>query len=130
MWVAVPRGASLNRYALVKGESHISENVLVAQRAYLENAWLGKGANAQENCYIINSRLEGNNVTAHGGKIIHANLGKNVFVGFNSFLRGTADLPLEIRHIHCLAKRQKRQCYWGRGNVPGHEFGGGASQED
>lgn len=94
--VHVPRGASLNRYALVKGESHIGENVLVAQRAYLENAWLGKGANAQENCYIINSRLEGNNVTAHGGKIIHADLGKNVFVGFNSFLRGTADVPLEI----------------------------------
>ncbi|MFZ1984445.1 MAG: transferase, partial [Desulfatitalea sp.] len=48
----------------------------------------GKGANAQENCYIINSRLEGNNVTAHGAKIIEADLGKNVFVGFNSFLRG------------------------------------------
>ncbi len=94
--IAISPGASLNRYAFVKGDSVISENVLVAQRAYLENAWLGKGANAQENCYIINSRLEGNNVTAHGGKIIHARLGKNVFVGFNAFLRGTPESALEI----------------------------------
>jgi carbonic anhydrase/acetyltransferase-like protein (isoleucine patch superfamily) len=94
--VVVPRGASVNRYALVKGESKISENVLVAQRAYLDNAWMGKGANAQENCYIINSRLEGNNVMAHGAKIIHARLGKQVFVGFNSFLHGTPDFPLTI----------------------------------
>jgi carbonic anhydrase/acetyltransferase-like protein (isoleucine patch superfamily) len=94
--IAIPRGASLNRYAFVKGDSTISENVLVAQRAYLENAWLGKGANAQENCYIINSRLEGNNVTAHGGKIVNARLGKNVFVGFNSFLRATSEFALEI----------------------------------
>ncbi len=94
--IAVPSGAALNRYAVVRGQSHISENVLVAQRAYLENAWLGKGANAQENSYIIDSRLEGNNVTAHGATIIHARLGKNVFVGFNSFLRGTEDSPLTI----------------------------------
>lgn len=94
--IAVPRGASLNRYAVVKGQSHISENVLVAQRAYLKNAWMGKGANAQENCYIINSRLEGNDVMAHGAKIIHTHLGKNVFVGFNSFLRGTREFPLTI----------------------------------
>ncbi len=94
--INIPLGASLNRYAVVRGQSHISENVLVAQRAYLRNAWLGKGANAQENCYIIDSRLEGNNVTAHGAKIIHARLGENVFVGFNSFLRGTHDFPLEI----------------------------------
>lgn len=93
---AIPRGASLNRYALVKGQSQISENVLVAQRAYLENALLGKGANAQENCYIIDSKLEGNNVTAHGAKIINASLGENVFVGFNSFLNGKPDKPLSI----------------------------------
>ena len=53
--ISVPPTTSLDRYALVKPETHIGENVLVAQRAYLENAWLGKGANAQENCYIINS---------------------------------------------------------------------------
>ncbi len=94
--ISIPRGASLNRYAVVKGDSVIGENVLVAQRAYLENAWMGKGANAQENCYIINSRLDGNNVTAHGGKIIQARLGKNVFVGFNAFLRGTPESALEI----------------------------------
>ena len=86
--VSVPPSASLDRYAVIKPKTHISENVLVAQRAYLQNAWLGKGANAQENCYIINSRLEGFNVTAHGAKIIEADLGKNIFVGFNSFLRG------------------------------------------
>ncbi len=94
--IAVPRNASLNRYALVKGESHIGENVLVVQRAYLENARLGKGANAQENCYIIDSRLEGNNVMAHGAKIINARLEKNVFVGFNSFLQGKQNNPLTI----------------------------------
>lgn len=94
--LSVPRNASLNRYALVQGQNHIGENVLVVQRAHLGNAWLGKGSNVQENCYIINSRLEGNNVTAHGAKIIHAKLGKNVFVGFNSFLRGRSECSLEI----------------------------------
>jgi carbonic anhydrase/acetyltransferase-like protein (isoleucine patch superfamily) len=69
---------------------------LVAQRAYLENTRLGKGANAQENCYIINSRLEGCNVTAHGAKIIEADLGKNIFVGFNSFLRGLSKSRLTV----------------------------------
>lgn len=86
--VFVPDNASLDRYAVTKPEIHISDNVLVSQRAFLQNAWLGKGANAQENCYIINSRLEGYNVTAHGAKIIESELGEHVFVGFNSFLRG------------------------------------------
>jgi carbonic anhydrase/acetyltransferase-like protein (isoleucine patch superfamily) len=94
--IPVPHGASLSRYAIVKGDTHISENVLVAQRAYLEDAWLGKGSNAQENCYIIKSYLEGCNITAHGGKIIHARLGEKVFVGFNGFLRGTPECPLTI----------------------------------
>ena len=86
--VTVPKTASLDRFAVVDRKTHISENVLVAQRAYLENAWLGKGANAQEHCHIVNSRLEGNNVTAHGAKIIESDLGQDVFVGFNSFLHG------------------------------------------
>lgn len=92
----VPDSASLDRYAVVKPKTEIGENVLVSQRAYLENSFLGKGANAQENCFIINSRLEGNNVTAHGAKIIDANLDKNVFVGFNSFLRGRPECRLTI----------------------------------
>jgi len=92
----VPKSSSLSRYALVKPKTHIGENVLVSQRAYLENSFLGNGANAQENCYIINSHLKGNNVTAHGAKLVHARLAKNVFVGFNAFLRGTADCPLDI----------------------------------
>jgi len=94
--VPVPNNASLDRYAVTKGQTHIGENVLVAQRAFLQNAWLGKGANAQENCFIINSRLEGFNVTAHGAKICEAHLGKHVFVGFNSFLRGRPDNRLTI----------------------------------
>lgn len=94
--ISVPHGASLSKYAVVKGQTTISENVLVAQRAYLEDAWLGKGSNAQENCYIIHSQLEGNNITAHGGKIIHARLGEKVFVGFNAFLHGKPDCILSI----------------------------------
>jgi carbonic anhydrase/acetyltransferase-like protein (isoleucine patch superfamily) len=94
--VQVPPSASLDRFAVIKPKTHISDNVLVAQRAYLQNAWMGKGANAQENCYIINSRLEGFNVTAHGAKIIEADLGQHVFVGFNSFLRGRPDCRLSI----------------------------------
>ncbi len=94
--VSVPPNASLDRFAVIKPKTHISENVLVSQRAFLQNAWMGKGANAQENCYIINSRLKGFNVTAHGAKIIEADLDQNVFVGFNSFLRGRPDCRLTI----------------------------------
>jgi carbonic anhydrase/acetyltransferase-like protein (isoleucine patch superfamily) len=94
--VAVPANASLDRYAVALPETRIGDNVLVSQRAYLQNAQLGKGANAQENCFIINSRLEGLNVTAHGAKIIEAVLGEKVFVGFNSFLRGGPHCPLNI----------------------------------
>jgi hypothetical protein len=37
-------------------------------------------------------------VTAHGAKIIEADLGKNLFVGFNSFLRGDSKSRLTIGH--------------------------------
>ncbi len=94
--VPVPDSASLDRFSVIKPKTHIDENVLVAQRAYLQNAWLGKGANVQEQCYIINSRLEGFDITAHGAKIIEADLSKNVFVGFNSFLRGRPKARLSI----------------------------------
>ena len=94
--IEVSHGASVSRYAVVKGDTKVSENVLVAQRAYLEDAFLGKGSNAQENCYIVTSRLEGKNITAHGGKVIHACLGEKVFVGFNSFLRGNSSCDLKI----------------------------------
>lgn len=94
--IPVPGSASLDRYAVVKPKTEIGENVLVSQRAYLQNTMMGKGANAQENCYIINSTLEGNNVTAHGAKIIEADMGQNVFVGFNSFLRGRPDSRITI----------------------------------
>jgi len=94
--VSVPPTTSLDRYAVIKPKTRIGENVLISQRAYLQNSSLGKGANAQEDCYIINSRLEGFNVTAHGAKIIEADMGKNIFVGFNSFLRGQAKSRLTI----------------------------------
>ena len=94
--VTVPSNASVDRFAVIKPKTTIGANVLVAQRAFLQNATLGKGANAQENCYIINSVLEGNDVTAHGAKIIEADLGKTVFVGFNSFLRGRPNARLKI----------------------------------
>jgi carbonic anhydrase/acetyltransferase-like protein (isoleucine patch superfamily) len=94
--ISVPDSASLDLFAVVKPDTHIAENVLVSEHAYLENSRLGKGANAQENCYIINSTLAGDNVTAHGAKIIAADLGSNVFVGFNSFLNGRDTARLTI----------------------------------
>lgn len=94
--VKVPVTASVDRYAVVKPGTRISDNVLVAQRAFLQNAWMGKGANAQENCQIIDSRLMGNNVTAHGARVIDCELGRQVFVGFNSFLRGRPKAKLKI----------------------------------
>jgi carbonic anhydrase/acetyltransferase-like protein (isoleucine patch superfamily) len=93
---SVPESSSLNRFSVIKPKTHIGENVMVAQRAYLENAWLGKGANVQEQCYIINSRLEGFDITAHGAKIIEADLDQNVFVGFNAFLRGRQKSRLTV----------------------------------
>jgi len=93
---SVPKTASLDRYAVILPKTRIADNVLVSQRAYLENSSLGKGANAQENCFIINSILDGFNVTAHGAKIIEANLAENVFVGFNSFLYGKPEARLRI----------------------------------
>ena len=94
--VDVPENAFVSPYAVIKGECTIGEKVLVAQRAYIENSVLGHGANAQEHCYIINSTYEGDNVTAHGGKVIHCTLGIKTFVGFNSFLRGSAKNPVTI----------------------------------
>ncbi len=94
--ILVPDSSSLDRLAVVKGETTISDNVLVASRAYLENASLGKGANAQENCLVINARLAGNNVSAHGAKIIEADLATGVFSGFNSLVRGRSDNRVQI----------------------------------
>ena len=94
--IPVPPSAALSRYAVVKGNVHVDENVLVAQRAYVEESWLGPRSNVQENCYIVHSRLDGSNVTAHGGKVIHASLAENIFVGFNAFLRGNPDCSLKI----------------------------------
>ncbi len=96
--VPVPESAAVSRYAVVKGATVIGENVLVAQRAYLDSAVMGDGANAQENCCIVNSVLEGLNVTAHGATIIGARMGRGAFTGFNSFLRGDDSRPLTVGH--------------------------------
>lgn len=92
----LPQWSALSPYALIKGQCEMGKNVFVAQRSYLDNSFLGEGSNAQENCFIINSNLEAFDVTAHGGKIINADLGKKVFVGFNSFLKGSKDYRLRI----------------------------------
>lgn len=94
--IEVPKKSAINRYAYIAGNTHIAENVMASQRSYLENAWMGPGTNAQENSYIINSRLEKNDITAHGAKIINAKLGEKVFVAFNSFLHGKFNKPLSI----------------------------------
>jgi carbonic anhydrase/acetyltransferase-like protein (isoleucine patch superfamily) len=91
-----PQRSALSPYAIIKGDCHMDRNVFVAQRAYLEDAYLGPGANAQENCFIIQSHLEGENVTAHGGKIINARMGRKIFVGFNSFIQGSDDQGLVV----------------------------------
>ncbi len=91
-----PDSSAVNRYAVVKGRTRIGENVLVAQRAFLDNAVMGNGSNAQENTYIIHSKLSQNCITAHGGKIIHADIGPDIFVGFNSFLNGKPDARIKI----------------------------------
>ena len=57
---------------------------------------MGHGSNAQENTYIIHSNLSKNCITAHGGKIIHADIGPDTFVGFNSFLNGKPDARIKI----------------------------------
>jgi carbonic anhydrase/acetyltransferase-like protein (isoleucine patch superfamily) len=91
-----PVGSFVSPYAAVDEGSTIGENVLVAQRAYLSKARMGGGSNAQENCFIIDSELEGRNITAHGANVIHAKLGQKVFVGFNSFLNGSMANPIVI----------------------------------
>jgi len=91
-----PESSAVNRYAVIKGGTKIGENVLISQRAYLDNAQMGDGSNAQENTYIINSHLIGMNVTAHGGKIINADIDQKTFVGFNSFLFGKENARLTV----------------------------------
>ncbi len=94
--VPVPESAFLSRYAVVKGDCVLGENSLVAQRAYIENSVLGTGSNAQENSYIVDTRLSDLVVVAHGGKMVHSSIGEKVFIGFNSFLYGTPKTPISV----------------------------------
>lgn len=91
-----PPSSTVNRYAVVRGKIEIGKNVLVAQRAFLEDSFIGDGSNAQENSYIVNSTLAGLNVTTHGGKLIYANIGSETYIGFNAFLNGKMDAPIDI----------------------------------
>ncbi|MGL1931252.1 MAG: transferase [Desulfotalea sp.] len=93
---ATPETSSLDHYAVIIPPFKIDENVLISQRAYIENSTLGKGANAQENCLIINSHLNGYNVSAHGSKIHHADLQPYVFTGFNSFVFGKENARITV----------------------------------
>jgi len=94
--IEAPSTSAVNRYAVIRGRTRIGENVLVSQKAFIENSMMGDGSNAQENTYIINSTLAGNCITAHGGKIIHAEIGRESFVGFNAFLNGKSDAHIQI----------------------------------
>ena len=94
--IDAPATSAVNRYAVVKGQSTIGNNVLVAQRAFLENAKMGDGSNAQENSYIIDSSLADHVITAHGAKIINCEVGYETFVGFNSFLNGKENGKITI----------------------------------
>lgn len=89
-------GSHVSPYAVIKGDCAVGQNVLVAQRAYVDNSSIGDGGNAQENCYIVNSTYEGQDVTAHGGKVVWADVGQKVFIGFNSFLNGKEDAKITI----------------------------------
>jgi len=51
--IETPLSSAVNRYAAIKGKTVIGKNVLVAQRAFLENAKVGDGSNAQENSYVL-----------------------------------------------------------------------------
>lgn len=86
--VPMPDSAFVSRYCVLKGDCSIGDNSLVAQRAYVEDTDMGAGSNAQENSFIVKSRFAGLDVIAHGGKVVHTELGEKVFVGFNSFLHG------------------------------------------
>ncbi len=99
--IEAPDTSAVNRYSVVIGDTSIGENVLIAQRSFLENAEMGDGSNAQENSYIINSRLVGNTITAHGGKIINSEVGFETMVGFNCFLNGRTDRKIKIGD-HCI----------------------------
>lgn len=94
--VEFPAEAHVSPYAVIKGKCEVGAKVLVAQRSYIENSVLGEGSNAQENCYIVNSNYEGFNVTAHGGKVVYADLGRNTFTGFNSFIYGSKDARIKV----------------------------------
>lgn len=95
--VEAPETSAVNRYAVVKGkDTVIGENVLISQRAFLENAIMGDGSNAQENSYIINSQLDGLNITAHGAKCINCHLARETFAGFNSFINGKDNARIHI----------------------------------
>lgn len=87
-------GSFVSRYAVMRGDTAVGGNVLVSQRSCLVNAKLGRGSNAQEKCFILNSTLGDYCVTAHGARLENTTIGSRVFTGFNAFLRGSTEAPL------------------------------------
>jgi len=86
----------INHFAVIKGDTEIGKGVSICQRAFVENAEIGDNSTALENSCIINSKLSNHNIITHGGKVVHAILGKNVFTGMNSFLNGKEDTDISI----------------------------------
>ena len=96
-------GEFCDRFAVIKKSTRIRENVLVAQRAYIQNSFLGKGANAQENCYIVNSHLDGYDITRHGAKSAKPDW-RRKFLSDLILFEGSTGIPTEYRwRKHCNA---------------------------
>ncbi len=86
-----PRGLCppvLNRFAVTRGRNKIGKRVVVCQRTFVENSEIADGSTVQENALIIDSKLSGLNIIAHGAKVMRAASGTHVFIGMNSFLNG------------------------------------------
>jgi hypothetical protein len=99
-------GSFVSRYAVVKGETSIGENVLVAQRAYLQNAKMGKGANAQENSYVVDSVL---NLRLGGPRPrSSAPLGSNVRGASMRLCAERPEAPLSYARVACVAPHHHR----------------------
>lgn len=88
--------SAINRFAVIKGKTELGNRVSICQRAFIEHAEIGDDSTAQENSYIINSKLSKFNIIAHGGKVVHSILGMHVFTGMNSFLNGKENAGIVI----------------------------------
>ena len=90
-----PESSAASRYAVIKPDSRLGENVLIAQRAYIDNSvleWCERTGELLHHQLVAagkqcdGARRQADQRAARGP----------VFVGFNSFVRGLADAPLAI----------------------------------